>query len=790
MISSRALILCRLTVLFIAGMALSAQPQAQPERALLDRYCVACHNAKLKTGGLAIDTASVENVGQNPAVWEKVLHKVRARYMPPAGLPRPDEKAYDSLVSYLETSLDHASAANPNPGRTAALRRLTRTEYQNAIRDLLGLQVDVTQLLPSDDSSFGFDNITVGELSPTLLERYLAAARKISRLAIGDQVRSPGGDTILIPPDLTQEEHFDELPFGTRGGAAVHYTFPQDAQYEITLQLSRDRNEHIEGLAAPAEVELLLDGERVQLFTVKPVNNITGIRNATDLPSDDLVDKNLHIRIPVTAGPHTLGVTFPKNNPSLLIETERQPYQAHFNMYRHPRIHPALYSISVIGPYDATGAGDTPSRRRIFVCHPANPSEEESCATRILSNFARRAYRRPVTEADLQLPLKFYRDARTGEGFEGGIERGLRALLISPEFLFRVERDPAGVAPNTAYRLSDLELASRLSFFLWSSVPDDELLDLAIAGKLKEPAVLERQVRRMLADPRSESLVNNFADQWLYLRNLDAIIPDARLFPDFDDNLRQAMRRETELFFESIMREDRNVVDLLSANYTFLNERLAKHYGIPNVYDSYFRRVTFDANNVRGGLLGQGSILTVTSYADRTSPVIRGKWILTNLVGLPPPPPPPNVPPLRDNGSTGKVLTMRERMAAHRAVQPCASCHSLIDPVGFSLENYDAAGRWRTAEENVPIDASGNLPDGNKFAGASGLREALLSRPELFVFTLTEKLLTYGLGRGLESYDGPAVRKIVRDAHANDYRFSSLILGIVNSTPFQMRRSQ
>jgi mono/diheme cytochrome c family protein len=784
------LILCRLTVLFIAGMALSAQPQAQPERALLDRYCVACHNAKLKTGGLAIDTASVENVGQNPAVWEKVLHKVRARYMPPAGLPRPDEKAYDSLVSYLETSLDHASAANPNPGRTAALRRLTRTEYQNAIRDLLGLQVDVTQLLPSDDSSFGFDNITVGELSPTLLERYLAAARKISRLAIGDQVRSPGGDTILIPPDLTQEEHFDELPFGTRGGAAVHYTFPQDAQYEITLQLSRDRNEHIEGLAAPAEVELLLDGERVQLFTVKPVNNITGIRNATDLPSDDLVDKNLHIRIPVTAGPHTLGVTFPKNNPSLLIETERQPYQAHFNMYRHPRIHPALYSISVIGPYDATGAGDTPSRRRIFVCHPANPSEEESCATRILSNFARRAYRRPVTEADLQLPLKFYRDARTGEGFEGGIERGLRALLISPEFLFRVERDPAGVAPNTAYRLSDLELASRLSFFLWSSVPDDELLDLAIAGKLKEPAVLERQVRRMLADPRSESLVNNFADQWLYLRNLDAIIPDARLFPDFDDNLRQAMRRETELFFESIMREDRNVVDLLSANYTFLNERLAKHYGIPNVYDSYFRRVTFDANNVRGGLLGQGSILTVTSYADRTSPVIRGKWILTNLVGLPPPPPPPNVPPLRDNGSTGKVLTMRERMAAHRAVQPCASCHSLIDPVGFSLENYDAAGRWRTAEENVPIDASGNLPDGNKFAGASGLREALLSRPELFVFTLTEKLLTYGLGRGLESYDGPAVRKIVRDAHANDYRFSSLILGIVNSTPFQMRRSQ
>src|SRR5579864_8945299 len=605
-----------LTVLLLAGgcVALSAQqqqptnehpPAASPQRALINQYCVACHNNKLKTGGLALDTVNPENTNQNPEVWEKVLRKVRARYMPPAGLPRPDEKTYQSLISYLETSLHHASAANPNPGRPAALRRLTRTEYQNAIRDLLGLKLDVTQLLPSDDSSYGFDNITVGELSPTLLERYLTAARKISRLAIGAQVRSPGGDVILVPPDLTQEEHFDELPFGTRGGTAVHYTFPQNAQYEIQLQLTRDRNEHIEGLGEPTDIELMLDGERVQMFTVKPVNDVTGIRNANSIPNDDEVDKHLHIRIPVTAGPHTLGVTFPKNNPSLLLETERQPYQAHFNMYRHPRIHPALYSIVVIGPYDATGAGDTPSRRRIFVCHPAKPSEEESCGKQILSTFARRAYRRPVTDADLQMPLKFFRDARSGEGFEAGIERGLRALLISPEFLFRVEQDPANIAPNTAYRLSDLEVASRLSFFLWSSIPDDELLDLAIAGKLKEPAVLEKQVRRMLADARSETLVNNFADQWLYLRNLETIIPDARAFPDFDDNLRQAMRRETELFFESIMREDRNVLDLLSANYTFLNERLAKHYGIPNVYDSYFRRVTFDANNVRGGLLGQ-----------------------------------------------------------------------------------------------------------------------------------------------------------------------------------------
>jgi mono/diheme cytochrome c family protein len=791
---------CRLTVILIAGgfVTLYAQqqqpagerpPDAAPQRALINQYCVGCHNAKLKTGGFVLDTVNVENTSQNPEVWEKVLHKVRARYMPPAGLPRPDEKGYESLVSYLETSLDQLSAAKPNPGRTATLRRLTRTEYQNAIRDLLGLQVDVIQLLPSDDSSFGFDNITVGELSPTLLERYLAAARKISRLAIGGQVRSASGETILIPPDLTQEEHFDELPFGTRGGTAVQFTFPQDAAYEIQMQLTRDRNEHIEGLGEPTDIELMLDGERVHLFTVKPANIITGIRNANSIPSDDLVDKDLHIRIPVKAGPHTLGVAFPKN-PTLLLETERQPYQAHFNMYRHPRITPALYSIAVIGPYDATGAGDTPSRRRIFVCHPAKASEEESCAKQILSTFARRAYRRPVTDADLQIPLKLYQDTLAAGGFEAGIERGLRALLVSPEFLFRVEQDPANIAPNTPYRLTDLELASRLSFFLWSSIPDDQLLDLAIAGKLKDPAVLEKQVRRMLADTRSEALVSNFADQWLYLRNLETIIPDARLFPDYDDNLRKAMRRETELFVESIMREDRNVVDLLSANYTFLNERLAKHYGIPNVYDSYFRRITFDANNPRGGLLGQASILTVTSYADRTSPVIRGKWILTNIVGLPPPPPPPNVPPLKDNGSTGKVLTMRERMAAHRSVQPCAGCHSLMDPVGFSLENYDAVGRWRLTDEDAPIDASGGLPDGVPFAGVSGLRHALLSRPELFVTTLTEKLLTYGLGRGLESYDGAAVRKIVRDAHSNDYRFSSLVLGIVNSTPFQMRRSQ
>ena len=760
----------------------ASPPSTSPKQVLVDQYCIGCHNDRLKTAGLVLNTISAGDVDENSDAWEKVVRKLRARSMPPAGLPRPEERSYDAVASSLETSLDRLAASKPNPGRTDTFRRLTRTEYQNSVRDLLALEVDVTSLLPSDESSHGFDNVTVGELSPTLLERYLSAAQKISRLAVGSPVRSPSGETILISPDLTQEDHFDELPFGTRGGTVVQHNFPLDGAYEIQLRLARDRNEHVEGLTEPHQVELMLDGQRLELFTVKPP------------PREEdhhLVDKDLHVRVPVTAGPHAIGIAFLKK-PSALVETERQPYQAHFNMDRHPRIQPALYAVSVDGPYDARGSGDTPSRRRIFVCKPAKPSEEESCAKRILSTLAQHAYRRRVTDADLQVPLKFYRDARTQGGFESGIETALRALLLSPEFLFRIEQDPASIAPNTAYRLSDVELASRISFFLWSSIPDDELLDLAIRGKLKEHAVLERQVRRLLADSRSQALVGNFGGQWLYLRNLASATPDARLFPDFDDNLRQAFRRETELFFESIMQEDRSVLDLLRANYTFVNERLAKHYGIPNVYGSRFRRVTFGPDSERGGLLGQGSILTVTSYANRTSPVLRGKWILTNLLGAPPPQPPPNVPPLKDGNTEGKVLSMRERMAEHRANPACAGCHKLMDPVGFSLENYDAVGHWRTrdGEGGAPIDASGSLPDGGTFEGVAGLRQALLSRPELFVTTATEKLFTYGLGRGLEEFDAPAVRKIVRDSRSNDYSFSSLILGIVNSTPFQMRRSQ
>jgi hypothetical protein len=754
--------------------------ELSPQQKILNRYCIGCHSSKVKSGGLSLQGMDPQLAGRQPQAWEKVVRKLQARYMPPPGAPRPDDGSYDALVSYLETRLDRSAVARPNPGRTDTFRRLNRTEYQNAIRDLLAIDADVTALLPGDEASHGFDNVTVGDLSPTLLERYLAAARKISRLAVGTPLRSPGGDTVQLPPDLTQEEHFDGLPFGTRGGTVVRYTFPLDADYEVQVRLQRDRNEHVEGLTASHDVDLLLDGRPLQRFTVK--------RPPGDADHSG-VDRHLNARIPVRAGPHTIAVAFPKQA-SALLESERQPYQAHFNMDRHPRIQPALYTITVNGPYDARGAGDTPSRQRLFVCRPTAKNDEEGCAKRILQTLARRAYRRPVTEADLSGPLRFYREARTTGDFEAGIEMAVRAILVSPEFLFRVERDPAGLPPKTAYSLSNLELATRLSFFLWSSIPDDELLDTAIRGELRSPAVLEKQVRRMLADSRSRALITNFAEQWLYLRNLASSTPDMRLFPDFDDNLRRAFRKETELFFESIVREDRSVLDLLRANYTFVNERLAKHYGIPRVYGSRFRRVEFDEKGTRGGLLRHGSILTVTSYATRTSPVIRGKWILDNLLGMPPPPPPAVVPALKENTGVGKVLSMRERLAEHRDNPACSGCHRLMDPVGFAFENYDAVGRWRAAEDGKPVDSAGGLPDGSTFEGVAGLQRALLDRPDLFVTTLTEKLLTYGVGRGVDYYDSPAVRKIVREAREGDYRFSSIIAGVAGSTPFRMRRSQ
>jgi len=747
--------------------------------AFVDEYCLSCHDEDNKKGGLALDTIAAHELVQHPDVWEKVVRKLRARQMPPVGKDRPDDPTYDTVVRYLETSLDRAAAAHPNPGRTATIRRLTRTEYRNAVRDLLALDVDVNALLPADDSSYGFDNVTVGDLSPTLLDRYVSAAEKISHLALGRPSKSPGGETIRVPPDLTQEGQLEGLPIGTRGGAVLPYTFPLDGEYEIQIRLTRDRDEHVEGLTDTHEVELLLDKARLQVFTVKPPQG--ELLHAT-------ADQHLRIRVPVQAGPHMVGVAFLKK-PSLLQETARQPYQAHFNSYRHPRIQPAVYSVSIVGPYDAKTSGDTPSRRRIFVSPPAAAADEDRSAKLILASLMQRAYRRPVTDADLQGPLALYRKARADGDFDAGIEMALSAVLVSPHFLFRIEQDPAGAAPNTVYRVSDLDLASRLSFFLWSSIPDDELLNAAIAGRLHEPVVLERQVRRMLADARSEALITNFASQWLHLRNLESITPDMRLFPDFDDNLRKAFLSETELFFESILREDRSVLDLLRANYTFVNERLAKHYGMPHVYGTRFRRVTLDEGTERGGLLRQGSILTVTSYATRPSPVVRGKWILDNLMGVPPPPPLPDVPALKDNTVDGN-LSVRKRLAEHRSNAVCASCHNLMDPLGLSLEKFDAVGRRRDVEAGIPIDAAGGLPDGSRFADVEGLENALLRRPELFVGTVAEKLMIYASGRGLEYYDAPAIRTIVRDARTKNFRLSSIILGVVQSQPFQMRTSR
>lgn len=769
-----------------------------PPQAVLTRYCMGCHNDKLKTADFSLSGVDVANIAADTDLWERVLRKLDGRQMPPIGRPRPDEATYESLVSHLEASLDRIAAVTPNPGRTETFRRLTRTEYRNAIRDLLAIDIEVESLLPPDDSSFGFDNVTVGNLSPTLLEKYLASARKISRLAIGTSVRAPSTHVVTLPVDRTQEQHFSELPLGTRGGTTFSYTFPVDATYEFQVRLYRDRNEHVEGLGRQGrgqdsvvdahELELMLNGERMKMFTIEPL----AARTSADDPreyDDSHVDKDFDVRLPVTAGSHEVAVAF-LNKPAALLETVRKPYPVAFNMDRHPRQRPAVYSVTITGPFDPTGAGDTPSRRRIFACRPASAAQEPACAKRIISTVTRRAYRRPVTDEDLKTPLAFYEQGYAEGGFEVGIETALRKILIAPEFLFRVEQDPEG-RRQQVYRVSDIELASRLSFFLWSTIPDDELLDLAARGKLRDSKVLEQQVRRMLADPRSASLVDNFGGQWLYLRNLAAIVPDTRMFPMFDDNLRQAFKNETELFFESIIRENRSVLDLLRANYTFLDERLAKHYGVPGVYGTQFRRVSLPAGSVRGGLLGQGSILLATSYANRTSPVLRGKWVLENIIGTPPPAPPPGVPPLKEAKSEDHVPTMRERMAEHRANPACSSCHMLMDPIGLSMENFDAIGRWRSkGEDGVPIDAAGGLPNGETFESVAGLKRALLNRSDRFVAAITEKLLTFALGRGMEPFDAPAVRAVVRSSLPDDYRFETVVLNIVKSTPFQMRRTQ
>ena len=787
--------------LALLACAASAQPavaagaveSAAEARALLDRYCLTCHNDALETAGFSLEGLDPGSASDAPEAWEKVVLKLRAGMMPPAGRPRPDRATYDGLAALLEADLDRVAAAHPDPGRSDALRRLNATEYGNAIRDLLALEVDVTNLLPADDSSAGFDNVGLGGLDAGRVERYLGAAQKVSRLAVGAPVRSAVADTFIVSSDLNQNEHIDGLPFGTRGGAVFPYNFPVDAEYEIRVELGKSWNSNrVGGLREPHDVVITLDGEPVETLTVEPVSR----RDPSQLSAsqydqpDRPADADLFVRIPVTAGPHEIGATFVSQG-SGIVERRRQPFlKVHITVGGDQRTQPNVYSLTVTGPFDATGPGDTPSRQRIFTCRPDAAAEQRACAEQILTTLARRAYRRPATAADVATLLAFYDEGRAAGDFEAGIEMALRRLLVSPEFLFRVERDPAGVAPGAAYRISDLELASRLAFFLWSSIPDDELIEVAAAGTLRDPGVLERQVRRMLADPRAEALVTNFAAQWLYLRNLPAVSPDFIVFPDFDETLRRALGRETELFFSSVIREDRSVIELLTADYTFLNERLAKHYGIPNIYGSHFRRVALPPDSPRGGLLGQGSILAVTSYATRTSPVVRGKWILENLLGTPPPPPPANVPPLSEEGSDA-VLSMRERMVEHRRNPVCASCHAIMDPIGLSLENFDAIGRWRMRTAAFePLDVEGSFPDGTTFDGASGLKATLLDRSDQFVRTLATKLLTYGLGRAVEHHDMPAVRAVERAAAAGEYRFSALILGIVESAPFQMRKAR
>jgi mono/diheme cytochrome c family protein len=782
------------STLAAAGLAILCLPplHAQPSPALstaaaLNRYCATCHNAKVKVAGLVINPTDAANPGSNAALWEKVIRKLRTAEMPPAGAPRPDPATYDAMASFLESEVDRTAAARPNPGKLPLLHRLSRTEYQNAIRDLLGLdampkELDYSLLLPPDNAGSGFDNLAdLLFVSPSAMERYMDAAEKISRLAVGDASAPVMVNIYNLADEHPQNTHVDDLPFGTRGGAAIRSTFPLDGEYLIKVELAAATAHD------PEQLEITVDGERAGLAGIEPrqpANKGTRAGRGPDSPkSRGPAPKPIEFRVPVKAGPRSIGVSFIERNEVRDEETLRPRMRS-----RGPLL--AIATITISGPFRTSGPGDTPSRRRIFACRPASAADELPCARRILLELEHLAWRRPVASADLDPLMPFYEQGRKEGGFELGIERALERLLVSPQFLFRIERDPPGVAPGTPYKISDLELASRLSFFLWSSLPDYELLDAAASGKLREPGALEQQVKRMMADARSESLVTNFAEQWLFLRDLESKRPDDLLFPDYDESLVAAMRRETELFLSSVLRSGRSVLDLISGNYTFLNDRLARHYGIPGVQGSYFRKVTFPPESPRGGLLGQGSFLTITSYSTRTSPVVRGKWVLENLLSAAPPPPPPNIPALKtESPEKGKPLSMRAAMIQHRANPACAGCHARMDPIGFSMENFDAIGRWRDRDAAGPIDASGVL-DGSKIEGVAGLKKALLAHPDEFVRTITERLLMFATGRNVQYYDAPAVRSIVRQAAAANYSFPSLILGVVKSVPFQMRVAQ
>ena len=821
-----------------AAQSQAAAGNGTDPRALVTTYCTGCHNQRLRTGGLSLDDVDVAQIGANAAIWEKVAHKLRSGQMPPFGRPRPDKAAVDGFIARLERDLDEAAVRTPNPGRPVT-HRLTRTEYANAVRDLLAIEVDARTLLPADDTDqHGFDNNSeVLSLSPVLLERYLSAARTIARMAVGRPPSVAAIETYTLPGRLLQDDRADErLPFGSRGGAVISHHFPADGDYTITVHLQKTLYNAVRGLADPHQLELRLNRERVHTFTVggaevkPPPASFAGTLtwNPEWEQYANHADENLTVTVPVKAGTRSVGVTFVRRawEPEDVAQPPRTGWG--FGTDEMYDANPAVESVTIEGPFNttrvsdpSTGSGsdraqsrtDTPSRQRIFTClpraesrgRPKSASGEEACARTILGSLARRAYRRPVTADDVDTLIGFYRLGRATAtsnerstatlngspyAFDAGIETALQRMLVSPDFLFRIEQDPARPVAGSAYRISDVELASRLSFFLWSSIPDDALLDRATRGLLRNAGGLEAEVRRMLRDPRANTLVENFASQWLQLRDLRNVVPDPDLFAEFDENLRDAFRRETELFIGSQLQEDRAIPDLLTADYSFLNERLARHYGVTGVSGSRFRRVAMTGSQ-RSGLLGQGSVLTITSYPNRTSPVLRGKWLLENILGTPPPPPPPDVPALSDKGADGQRQSVRERLEAHRSNPVCATCHAQMDPLGFALERFDAVGAFRTHDEgHTPIDATGSLPDGQAFDGLDGLRSVLIARQEQFVGTVAERLMSYALGRGIEYYDRPTLRRIVRDASRDGFRWSSVVIGIVSSPSFQMRRTE
>ena len=788
-----------------------------PQRALLDQYCVSCHNqamvnstpiegenllfTQLRGLGMTLDKENVDDVSQNPEVWEKVVRKLRVGVMPPPDNPRPGHEDYSEFRYWLEEQLDQANAEQVNPGRTQAFHRLNQAEYQTVINQLLGLKLDVEELIPADPPDRnGFDNnAEVLSLSPVLMERYVSAAHKIAELAVGATPLGTAIKSYEVPLNLIQNDRLDdELPFGSRGGAAVTHNFPVDGLYRIKVKLQTNYVDFVRGYDQPHQIEVSLDGERIDVFEFggdapgmpAPYSFAGNIRGSDDWEEFmmAIADEGFELEIPVKAGPRVIGATFPRE----IWEAEGidQPrlFGYHLAVTELPDSNPALGSVSIEGPIVSQGPGLTPSREIIFSCVPEDYDAERVCAKEILTGLARKAYRRPLTEGDWLELSEFFESGFNEEGFEKGIQLALERILVAPDFLWRIQQDPPGLPPGENYKITDLELASRLSFFLWSGGPDEELLSLAENGRLRESGILKSQVTRMMDDPKAEAFIKNFIGQWLYLRNLDNVYPLPSAFPEFDDNLRESFKRETELFFDEQIREDHSLLDLFTANYSFLNERLADHYGVQGIYGNHFRKVSLDGQK-RGGLLGHGSLMTVTSYPNRTSVVLRGKFVLDNLLGSPPPEPPPNVPALEESSQTGKQLTMREAMAQHRENPACRVCHAAMDPIGFSLENYDAIGKWRDMFAGVDVDASGLLPDGAVFNGRKGLENLILDRPTDFVATVTEKLLTYALGRGVEYYDMPTIRSIVRRSEQEDFSWSSLIFGVVESAPFQMRRT-